>query len=208
MRPSFYYLIVMIIISGCEIFVPEKVTIDEGLNIKFILDEGLNDDPNFRLQKIKDKLYLMNLPKETQNIQRISVRLLDGDKVVTNKCCGSKQKIEWRSNLYWWLKKGETVGNITKSYFNPFTGELQYSNLPPLVNWKDELIPTINANSYTDELTGRANTVLAPIGKMRGDTMTVYFKFSHEITKTTDGSMFYTPIGYRDIVDSVKIILK
>ncbi len=207
MKSSIKIFTLIILLQGCDLL-PEKEILDEGENIRFVFDEGLNDDPNFRLKKVNGGFYLMELTKETQNIQRISIRLLDGDKVVESKCCGKRQKIEWRSNLYWWLKKGETVGNITKTYFNPFTGEIQYVNLPPLVNWKDELIPIINESSYTDDVTGRGSTVIGPIGKMKGDTMMVYVKYRHEITKSTKGSMFYSSEGYRDIIDSVRIILK
>jgi hypothetical protein len=206
-KSSIKIFTLIILLQGCDLL-PEKEILDEGENIRFVFDEGLNDDPNFRLKKVNGGFYLMELTKETQNIQRISIRLLDGDKVVESKCCGKRQKIEWRSNLYWWLKKGETVGNITKTYFNPFTGEIQYVNLPPLVNWKDELIPIINESSYTDDVTGRGSTVIGPIGKMKGDTMMVYVKYRHEITKSTKGSMFYSSEGYRDIIDSVRIILK
>jgi hypothetical protein len=100
------------------------------------------------------------------------------------------------------------VANITKTYFNTFTGQLQYSNLPPLINWKDELVPTVNSSSYTDELTGRGSTVIAPIGKMRGDTLTVYARYYHSIASYTPGSSFYTAVGSKVIVDSVKIVLR
>jgi hypothetical protein len=169
---------------------------------------GLNDDPNFRLPKDKNGFYSMTLTKSGQNVQRISVRLLDGDKVVYSKCCGRRHSLSWRSNLYWWMLKGETVANITKTYFNPFTGEIQYVNYPPLINWKDELVPTINSSSITDENTGRTSTVIAPIGIMRGDTMTVYVRYYHAITKWTEGSSFFSTIGEKEITDSIKIILK
>jgi hypothetical protein len=81
-------------------------------------------------------------------------------------------------------------------------------NLPPLINWKDEIVPTINPTSITDELTGRGSTVIAPVGRMKGDTMTIYVKYNHEITKWTEGSSFYSSVGYKEIMDSVKIILK
>ena len=206
-RKIIFILFTSIYMTGCELL-PEKEIIDEGKNIRFVFDDGLNDDSKFRLEKDKNGFYIFNLYTTSQNIQRISVRLLNGDKVVETKCCGKRQKIEWRSNLYWWFKKGETIENITKTYFNPFTGEIQYVNLPPLVNWKDELIPTINESSYTDDVTGRGNTVIGPIGKIKGDTMIVFVKYRHEITKSTKGSMFYSSEGYRDIIDSVKIILK
>lgn len=205
---SFISLLILLILhTGCELF-SEKEIIDDGRNIRFVFDEGLNDDPRFRLSKDKNGFYFMNLPKEGQNIQRISMRLLDGDKVVYSKCCGRKHSVGWSNNLYWWILEGETVVNITKTYFNPFTGEIQYVNFPPLINWKDELVPTINSSSITDEFSGRGSTVIGPIGKMRGDTMTVYVRYYHEITKWTEGSSFYTSIGNKEIIDSIKVILR
>jgi hypothetical protein len=78
---SLNLLIFLLFQTGCELF-SEKEIIDDGRNIRFVFDEGLNEDPRFRLSKDKNGFYFMNLPKEGQNIQRISMRLLDGDKVV------------------------------------------------------------------------------------------------------------------------------
>jgi len=192
---------------GCEVFA-EKEIIDDGKNIRFQFDDGLNEDPRFRLPKDANGYYYMTLTKGGQNIQRISARLLDGGKIVDTKCCGPRQKVTWSSNLYWWLLAGDTVANITKTYFNTFTGELQYSNLPPLINWKDELVPTVNSSTYTDEFTGRGSTVIAPIGKMKGDTLTVYARYYHSIASYNASSSFYTPVGSLVIVDSVKIVLR
>ena len=150
----------------------------------------------------------MTLTKGGQKIQRISARLLDGGKIVDTKCCGPRQKVTWSSNLYWWILAGDTVANITKTYFNTFTGQLQYSNLPPLINWKDELVPAVNSSSYTDEFTGRVSTVIAPVGKMKGDTLTVYARYYHSISSYSGGSSFYKPVGSLEIVDSVKIVLR
>jgi hypothetical protein len=204
-----FNLILILLFSsfGCSLF-NEDTIVDEGKNIRFVFDEGLNDDPRFRLKKDGNGFYFMNLEKEGQNIQRISVRLLDGDKVVYDKYSGRKHLISWENNLYWWILSGDTVANITKTYFNPFTGEIQYVNLPPLINWKDELVPTINSSSITDENTGRGSTVIGPIGKMKGDTMTVYVRYNHQITKNKENSMFFTPVGEKIIMDSVKIILQ
>lgn len=79
-------------------------------------------------------------------------------------------KVEWESNLYWWLWKDDVVAKITKTYINQFTGQLMYINLPPLTNWKDVLIPTCNSTSYSGT-NGEINTMIAPINKMRGDTL-------------------------------------
>jgi hypothetical protein len=197
----------LLIQSGCEFFA-EKEIINDGKNIRFVFDEGLNENPQFRLPKDANGYYYMTLTKPGQNIQRISARLLDGGKIVDTKCCGPRQKVNWNSNLYWWILAGDTVANITKTYFNEFTGQLQYSNLPPLINWKDQLVPTVNSSSYTDEFTGRSNTVIAPVGKMKGDTLTVYVRYNHSISKYTASSSFFAPIDFLEIVDSVKIVLR
>jgi len=81
-------------------------------------------------------------------------------------------KVEWESNLYWWLLEGQVVAEITKTYINPFTGELTYVNLPPLVNWKNVLVPTINKSSYVDS-NNEINTMIAPIYEMRNDTLVI-----------------------------------
>ena len=198
---------ITLMFCSCELF-SEKEIIDDGRNIRFIFDEGLNDDVRFKLPKDVNGFYYMELRNDGQNIQRISVRLLDGENVVNSKCCGRRHRIQWSNNLYWWLMEGDTVANITRTYFNPFTGEIQYVNLPPLINWRDELVPTINPSSITDERSGRGNTVIAPIGRMKGDTMTIYVRYNHEITKWTEGSSFYTSIGNKEIIDSIKVILK
>lgn len=92
-------------------------------------------------------------------------------------------KVEWENNLFWWLRKGDTIANITKLYINPLDGSRNYVNLPPITTWKDELVPTINTSSYAGT-NGEINTVIAPIYKMKGDTMQVRCKIvEHNITK-------------------------
>ena len=81
-------------------------------------------------------------------------------------------KVEWENNLFWWMLRGDIVANVTKLYFNPFNGTRNYVNLPPIVAWKDELVPTINSSSYAGT-NGEINTIIAPIYKMKGDTMIV-----------------------------------
>lgn len=84
-------------------------------------------------------------------------------------------KVQWENNLFWWLRKGDTIANVTKLYINPLTGERNYVNLPPITTWRDELVPTINSSSYAGT-NGEINTVIAPIYKMKGDTMRVTCK--------------------------------
>lgn len=82
------------------------------------------------------------------------------------------EKIEWKSNLYWWLLRGDTVAQITKTYFNPYTGQLQQVKLPPLLASIDELVPTVNCCSYSSD-GGEINTMIAPINTMVGDTLII-----------------------------------
>jgi hypothetical protein len=87
------------------------------------------------------------------------------------------EKVEWKSNLYWWLLRGDTVAQVTKTYFNPYTGELQQVELPPLIAGIDELVPTINCCSYNSS-GGEINTMIAPINTMVGDTLVVQVEHS------------------------------
>jgi hypothetical protein len=204
---SILFGILLLALGGCSFFL-EEFFVEDGKDIRMVFEEGLHEDPKFKLPKDANGYYYMTLTKEGQNLQRITMRLLDGDKIVDTRCCGPRQKVTWSSNLYWWILEGDTVANISKTYFNEFTGQLQYSNLPPLINWKDELVPTVNSASYTDEFTGRTSTMIAPIGKMKGDTLTIYARYYHSIVSYKKSSSFYTPEGSLEVVDSVKIVLR
>ena len=102
-------------------------------------------------------------PTRNQTIHRISG-------VVENTT--EPTKVSWESNLYWWLLAGQVVAEITKTYINYFTGEVTYVNLPPLTNWRNALVPTINSSSYVGK-GGEVNTVIAPIYRMKNDTLVV-----------------------------------
>jgi hypothetical protein len=80
------------------------------------------------------------------------------------------ENIEWESNLYWWLRRGDTTAYITKSYINYYTGQFTIVSLPPMIASKDELVPTTNKSSYSGK-NGEINTIIAPISEMKGDTL-------------------------------------
>jgi hypothetical protein len=80
------------------------------------------------------------------------------------------ERIEWESNLYWWLKKGDTIAYITKSYINYYTGQYTIVNLPTMVSNKDYLVPTTNTMCYSGD-GGEINSIVAPISEMKGDTL-------------------------------------
>lgn len=200
-------IISFILLNSCN---KNNLVIDngDGISIEFI--EGLNDNPTFQLSKNSDGFYEMILDRsKNQTIQRITGRLLRNDNPIEDLYSGTQpKKVEFSSNLFWWLLEGDLVANITYTYINYFTGELTYVNLPPLVNWKDELVPTINSSGYTDSETGVFNTVIAPIREMVGDTMKIKVEYTHSITLKEEGSMFFETLGERVFKDSTYIVLK
>ena len=200
------FVFVSFLFSACDLFVTEY-EIDNGEGIRFVWEEGLNDDPRYRLQMDANGYYHFRLYKETQNPQRITVRLERNGAPIYSMANGYSHRLEWDSDLYWWLLAGDTVANYTRTYFNPFTGKVELVTYPPIINWKDALVPTINQNSITDEYSGKANTVIAPIGIMRGDTMRISVRYLHTITQKERGSMFFTVLGIKELKDSIKIVL-
>lgn len=171
--------VLFIILTGCT----EVDNINNGINdIKLEFIDGLNDDPSFQLNKNSEGYYELFLNKySNQTIQRITAKLTKNDLPIRDNYGNIQPKlIEWESNLYWWLKEGDTVAQITKTYFNKYTGEITYTNLPPLINWQNALVPTINPSSYSNVQTGLTNTVIAPIRKMAGDTLKLTVKYNHK----------------------------
>ena len=203
----FKFLALFFFILACS---NNTTFIDYGDDITLEFLEGLNDDPNFILSKDVNGFYRLKLDRfSNQTTQRITGRLIRNDgKPVETLSGGIRQKIEFSSNLYWWLLPGDTVANITYTFINPLTGELVYTNLPPLINWRDELVPTINQSSYTDDNTGLFNTVIAPIRNMERDTMKITAEYVHSITAQEEDSKFVSTIGQKIIKDSVYVILE
>ena len=203
-----YILILVAFIFSCE---KEGQIIEdngEGITIEFL--EGLNDDPAYQLSKDSNGFYNLNLDRNTnQTIQRITGRILRNGYPLVDLGSGAQPKnINWESNLYWWLLEGDTVANITYTYLNLFTGELVYVNLPPLINWKEVIVPIINKNSYSNQETETVNTVIAPIQEMIGDTMKIKMTYIHSITQQEEGSNSFDIIGERVFKDSTYVILK
>jgi hypothetical protein len=203
-----HILILVAFIFSCE---KEGQIIEdngEGITIEFL--EGLNDDPTYQLSKDSNGFYNLNLDRNTnQTIQRITGRILRNGYPLVDLGSGAQPKnINWESNLYWWLLEGDTVANITYTYLNLFTGELVYVNLPPLINWKEVIVPIINENSYSNQETGIVNTVIAPIQEMIGDTMKIKMRYIHSITQKEEGSNSFDIIGERVFKDSTYVILK
>ena len=154
----------LILFSACtkdDVVVPQK-------NYTFSIDSVLTQNGTKSLPIDANGYYHLKLiPKSNQQPHRITGRLL-----VNGKEPYPAENVEFESNLYWWLRRGDTVAYITKSYVNYFTGQYTIVNLPPMITNKDELVPTINKSSYSGTK-GEVNTIIAPISEMIGDTMIV-----------------------------------
>ncbi len=155
----------ILFLFGCtkdvEIPIPTKTY---TLEIKGIMNQnGIGSIP-----KDVNGYYHLKLDRtKNQTVHRVNGRIL-----VNGKEPYPSEKVEWESNLYWFLRRNDTVATITKTYINYFTGQYQIVQLPPLIASKDELVPTINSSSYSGD-NGEINTMIAPIYNMKGDTMII-----------------------------------
>ena len=154
----------LILFSACtkdDVIVPQK-------NYTFTIDSVLNQTGKSSVPKDANGFYHIKLDKGlNQQPHRITGRiLLNGKEPIP------AERIEFESNLSWWLRTGDTIAYITKSYVNYYTGQYTIIKLPPLVTSKDEMVGTVNIASYSGT-NGELNTIIAPIGNMIGDTMVV-----------------------------------
>ena len=164
----------LILFSACtkdDVVVPQK-------NYTFSIDSVLTQNGTKSLSIDANGYYHLKLiPNSNQQPHRITGRIL-----VNGKEPIPVENIVWESNLYWWIRKGDTSAYISKSYINYFTGQFTIISLPPMIVSKDELVPTINKTSYSGK-SGEINTVIAPISEMKGDTMVIK-AFNYNAKKT------------------------
>ena len=158
-------LIPILFLFGCtkdiEIPIPKKTYTLE-------INGVLNQNGNGYLPKDVNGYYHLKLDKtKNQTVHRVNGKIL-----VNGREPYPAEKVEWESNLYWILRRNDTITTITKTYINYFTGQYQIVQLPPLIASKDELVPTINSSSYSGD-NGEINTMIAPIYNMKGDTLVI-----------------------------------
>lgn len=154
--------LIVLFIIGCsknDEVVPVK-------NYTLTIDSVLTRNGNQSLPKDQNGYYHLKLTSlGSSQSHRVTGKLL-----VNGKPPYPSERVEFESNLYWWLRKGDTTAYITKSYINYFTGQFTIVKLPPLISNKDELVPTSNFVSYSGK-NGEINNMIAPVKEMKGDTM-------------------------------------
>ena len=159
-------LILITFFSSCS----KEGFLQPNRNIEMSIDTRLPKDSNgYSIFKLYST--------QTQNIHTISGSIRVNGRIPNEP----REKIEWESNLYWNLNKGDTLARITKTYLNYYTGQFIVVTLPPLVNNINALIPTINKVCY-NSADGTINTVIAPMYNMKGDTMTIVARIGN-VTK-------------------------
>ena len=159
-------LILITFFSSCS----KEGFLQSNRNIEMSIDTRLPKDSNgYSIFKLYST--------QTQNIHTISGSIRVNGRIPNEP----REKIEWESNLYWNLNKGDTLARITKTYLNYYTGQFMVVTLPPLVNNINALVPTINSVCY-NSADGSINTVIAPMYNMKGDTMTIVARIGN-ITK-------------------------
>ena len=169
----------LILFSACtkeDEYIPQK-------EYTFTIDSVLTQNGLRSLPKDQNGLYHLKITSiGTPQSHRVTGRIL-----VNGKEPFPPEKISFESNLFWWLRRGDTIATITQAYVNYFTGQFTIVKLPPLVSNKDELVPTTNFASYSGT-NGEVNTIIAPIREMIGDTLVL--KASHYTTN----KIIYTKI--------------
>ena len=149
--------------------------------ISFSIDSALTANGKQSLTKDNNGFFHLTLSTTSnQTLSRITgTFLVDGKPEQIPSPVNST--IEWQSDHYWVLKAGDTVGRIVKTYFNPYTGQLQTSTFPSLISQTDVIVPVVNSSSYSDQINGSINTIFAPVKQMKGDTITIVGKVIYTI---------------------------
>ena len=142
-----------------------------------VIDSVLNQSGTKSLPKDSNGFYHLKLiNSNNQTLSRVTGKILLNGKPPLQP----KQYVEWESNLYWYITPGDTLIKITKSYINYYTGQFTIINLPPIISNTNELVKTTNTTSINSD-NGIINNMIAPIYKMKGDTMIL--KASHVESK-------------------------
>jgi len=141
----------------------------------------------FSIDSVLTQNGLRSLPKDQNGLYHLPITTIGssqshrvvGKILVNGKEPYPPERVNFESNLYWWLRRGDTTATITQAYVNYFTGQYTIVNLPPMIANKDELVPTSNCCSITGR-NGSINNMISPIREMIGDTMVL--KATHSIS--------------------------
>jgi hypothetical protein len=195
-------IIGIVLLCACEKEITKPIPPQH--TISFTLDSALSSNGKQSLPLDKNGFYHLKLsPYSNQTLTRITGTLLVNGKPNPSPS-PVDGRIEWTGSHYWVLKAGESVGAIIKTYFNPYTGQLQTSQLPNLISQKDVVVPIVNGTSQLGYNNGEINTMAAPIYQMKGDTITIVGNVIYTIEIPIDN--LFSRLKTDSIQKSIRII--
>ena len=195
-------IIGIVLLCACEKEVIKPIPPEH--TITFSIDSALNAAGTHSLPKDNNGFYHLKVSQySNQTLSRITGKcLIDGKPyTIPSPVQGI---IEWTGSHYWVIKAGQSVDTIVKTYFNPYTGQLQTSELSNLISQKDVVVPIVNGTSQLGYGTGEINTMIAPIYKMKGDTITIVGKAIYTIEIPIDN--LFSRLKTDSIQKSIRII--
>ena len=195
-------IIGIVLLCACEKEVTKQIPPQH--TISFTIDSALSSNGKQKLQLDNNGFYHLTLsPYSNQTLSRITGTVLVNGKPIRIPS-PVDGRIEWTGSHYWVLKSGQSVGTIIKTYFNPYTGLLQISQLPNVVSQQDVIIPIVNSTSQLGYNNGEINTIAAPIYRMKGDTITIIGNLIYTIEIPIDN--LFSKIKLDSIQKSIRII--
>lgn len=195
-------IIAIVLLCACN----KEVTtpIPPQHTITFTIDSALSSNGKQSLPLDRNGFYHLTMDNtKNQTLSRITGTLLVDNKPIQIPS-PVQADVEWSGSHFWLLKRGDIVGTIIKTYFNPYTGQLQNVQLPNLTSQSDVVIPIVNGSSYSDFETGKVNTMAAPVYPMKGDTITIVGKVRYTIEIPKD--KLFSDFKTDSIQKSIRII--
>jgi len=172
-----FWLIICILLTSCE----ENPLLEE-YNYEFEMTGRTYQDNN-------GYYHLSIIPQEDQQtLHKFGAYITNTDK------WGLPSQVIWRCDAFWYTP--DTLGHTYIEIGNVPTGESPWSweNFA-VTGYEGMTVPIVNGTSYADPIIDSVFCMVAPIGAMIGDTVTIYGKAFFE-----EGDIM--------IEDSIKIIFE
>ena len=156
MKKLFYLMVIGVIFTSCQ---KEEFEIER--NYQFEMTGRTTQDIN-GYYHVK-----INPAEGQQTLHRFGA-------YITNRCAYNlPSQVIWRCDAYWYTP--DTLGTTYIEVGQVPTGESPYSweNFA-VTGFEGMTVPIVNGHSYADPQVDSAFCIMAPIGAMVGDTVTVY----------------------------------
>tara|TARA_Y100000593_G_scaffold848_1_gene1677 strand:+ start:1344 stop:1877 length:534 start_codon:yes stop_codon:yes gene_type:complete len=158
MKKLLYLMVIGVVFTSCQ-----KEEFDIPTNYQFEMTGRTSQDINgyYRLS--------LNPQEDKQTLHRFGAYVTNVDK------WNLPTKVIWRCDAFWYLQ--DTIGYTYIEIGNVPTGESPWSweNFA-VTGFEGMTVPIVNGTSNADPTVDSVFCMMAPIGAMVGDTVTVYGK--------------------------------